>query len=63
MKYSHIGGGVEDEMIDVIEMTIEECQAFTSRTVIHSPGSVLIAYYWFIHHKAQHCGNILKKQL
>ncbi|KAJ0173836.1 hypothetical protein K1T71_010985 [Dendrolimus kikuchii] len=47
------GGGVEDEIIDVVEMTIPEIEKYVSSPgPIPSPPSCLFALMWFLHYKA-----------
>lgn len=50
MKVS-AGGGVEDEIIDVIEMTVDEFKKYCYQDAIKSPGSVLVALHWFLLNK------------
>lgn len=52
MKVSQ-GGGVGDEIIDVIEMTIPEVQKYMEQDKIPSPPSFLFGIYWFLFHKAK----------
>ncbi|CAK1553323.1 unnamed protein product [Leptosia nina] len=48
------GGGVDDEIIDVVEKTIPEIEALvTSQGPINSPPSCLFALMWFLHYKAE----------
>lgn len=47
------GGGVEDENIEVIEMTIPEIKKYISQNSILSPGSFLFGIYWFLYNKAK----------
>lgn len=50
---SHAGGGIEDEIIEVIEFTIEETKKiFTQKGVINSPPSSLMGILWFMANKA-----------
>ncbi|XP_038206746.1 uridine diphosphate glucose pyrophosphatase NUDT14-like [Zerene cesonia] len=47
------GGGVDDEIIEVIEKTIPEIEEMvTSPGPISSPPSCLFALMWFLHYKA-----------
>lgn len=47
------GGGVDDELIEVVEKTIPEIEAMvTSKGPIASPPSCLFALMWFLHYKA-----------
>lgn len=45
------GGGVGDEIIDVVEMTIPQVRNFVTKEIIPSPGSLLTGFYWFIINK------------
>ncbi|XP_060520110.1 uridine diphosphate glucose pyrophosphatase NUDT14-like [Cylas formicarius] len=54
MKVSS-GGGVEDEIIEVVEYTIDEIKKYvTQKDVINSPPSFLFGIYWFLLNKAEH---------
>ncbi|CAG9105708.1 hypothetical protein JYU34_018948 [Plutella xylostella] len=47
------GGGVDDEIIDVVEKTIPEIEEMLkSQETLASPPSCLFALMWFLHHKA-----------
>lgn len=47
------GGGVDDEIIEVIEKTIPEIEEMVnSPGPIASPPSCLFALMWFLHYKA-----------
>ncbi|XP_050311692.1 uridine diphosphate glucose pyrophosphatase NUDT14-like [Anthonomus grandis grandis] len=47
------GGGTDDELIEVVEMTIEEIKKYvTQKEVINSPPSFMYAIYWFLLNKA-----------
>lgn len=47
------GGGVDDEIIEVIEKTIPEVEEMLrSQDILSSPPSCLFALMWFIHNKA-----------
>lgn len=47
------GGGVDDEIIDVIEMSIPEVEKMLeSSGPLSSPPSCLFALMWFLRHKA-----------
>lgn len=51
MKVSH-GGGTDDELIDVVEMTVPEVKDYvTQRNVVNSPPSFLFGIYWFLLNK------------
>lgn len=47
------GGGVDDEIIEVVEKTIPEIEnMFTSETPLNSPPTCLFALLWFLRYKA-----------
>lgn len=46
------GGGVDDEIIDIVEMTVPEIKEYVQQDHILSPGSFLFGIYWFLHNKA-----------
>ncbi|KAJ8914383.1 hypothetical protein NQ315_017473 [Exocentrus adspersus] len=50
MKIS-TGGGVEDEIIEVVEMTIDEVKKYIDQDYIKSPPSFLFGIYWFLCNK------------
>lgn len=50
MKVSS-GGGVEDELIDVIEMSVDEVKKFFNEEIIPGPGSMITGFYWFLLNK------------
>ncbi|XP_049875214.1 uridine diphosphate glucose pyrophosphatase NUDT14-like [Pectinophora gossypiella] len=50
------GGGVSDEMIDVVEMSIEEAEKLLSAPSVQpspSPPGFFFALTWFLYHKAK----------
>lgn len=47
------GGGVEDESIEVVEMTIPEMRKYISGQNIMSPPSFLFGIHWFLVNKAK----------
>ncbi|XP_045480655.1 uridine diphosphate glucose pyrophosphatase NUDT14-like [Harmonia axyridis] len=47
------GGGVDDEFIEIVEMTIPEIRKYISGTNIMSPPSFLFGIYWFLVNKAK----------
>lgn len=49
------GGGIEDEIIDVIEMTIPEVEALIQQTHIPCPASFLFGIQWFFNKKLKGC--------
>ncbi|CAH1957025.1 unnamed protein product [Acanthoscelides obtectus] len=52
MKVSS-GGGVDDEIIDVIDMSIDDIKKYISGENIKSPPSFLFGIYWFLYHKVK----------
>lgn len=52
MKVS-AGGGVHDEIIDVIEMTVPDLRKYVSSNHILSPPSFLYGIYWFLNTKSK----------
>lgn len=49
------GGGVEDEIIDVVELTIDECRDMLKPGAINnSPPSCLFGLSWFLANKLPH---------
>ncbi|KAJ3659251.1 hypothetical protein Zmor_010952 [Zophobas morio] len=52
MKVSQ-GGGVGDEIIDVVEMTLPEVKKYIEQDKIPSPPSFLFAIYWFFVNKTK----------
>ncbi|EFA01723.1 uridine diphosphate glucose pyrophosphatase NUDT14 [Tribolium castaneum] len=52
MKVSQ-GGGVGDEIIDVVEMTVPEVKKYITQDKIPSPPSFLFAVYWFLLNKVK----------
>ncbi|ENN79735.1 uridine diphosphate glucose pyrophosphatase NUDT14 [Dendroctonus ponderosae] len=47
------GGGTDDELIDVVEMTVAEVKDYvTQRDVVNSPPSFLFGIYWFLLNKS-----------
>jgi UDP-sugar diphosphatase len=52
-KVSGGGGGVEDEIIEVVEMTIDEAKEIMKQGSEHtSPPAFLFGILWFLTHKA-----------
>ncbi|XP_044254423.1 uridine diphosphate glucose pyrophosphatase NUDT14-like [Tribolium madens] len=47
------GGGVGDEIIDVVEMTVPEVKKYVAQDKIPSPPSFLFAVYWFLLNKVK----------
>ncbi|RZC37098.1 NUDIX domain containing protein [Asbolus verrucosus] len=52
MKVSQ-GGGVGDEIIEVVEMTVPEVQKYVEQDKVPSPPSFLFAVYWFLYNKVK----------
>lgn len=52
MKVSE-GGGVDDESIEVVEMTVSEVLNYISKKDMVSPPSFLFGIYWFVHNKVK----------
>lgn len=52
MKVSN-GGGVDDEIIDIVEMTVDEIRKYICQDKIKSPPSFLFCIYWFLYHKVK----------
>ncbi|XP_013193719.1 uridine diphosphate glucose pyrophosphatase NUDT14 [Amyelois transitella] len=47
------GGGVDEELIEIVEMNINEVEEYVSSPgPLTSPPSCLFAVMWFLHHKA-----------
>ncbi|XP_066148005.1 uridine diphosphate glucose pyrophosphatase NUDT14-like [Euwallacea fornicatus] len=47
------GGGTEDELIEVVEMTLDEVKKYVTQTaIVNSPPSFLFGIYWFLLHKS-----------
>lgn len=47
------GGGVDDEIIEIVEMTIDEIKKYISQSNIKSPPSFLFGIYWFLLNKVK----------
>ncbi|CAH1371197.1 unnamed protein product [Tenebrio molitor] len=47
------GGGVGDEIIDVVEMTVPEVKEYVRQDKLPSPPSFLFAIYWFLLNKVK----------
>lgn len=46
------GGGTDDELIEVVEMTVEDVKKYvTQKGVVNSPPSFLFGIYWFLLNK------------
>lgn len=47
------GGGVDDEIIDVVELTMDECKKMVAQgSVNNAPPSCLLGICWFLANKA-----------
>lgn len=47
-----IGGGVDDEIIDVVELTIDECRQMVAQGAVNNaPPSCLLGICWFLANK------------
>ncbi|KAL3266765.1 hypothetical protein HHI36_010925 [Cryptolaemus montrouzieri] len=47
------GGGVDDEFIEIVEMTVPEVRKYVAGKNIKSPPSFMFAMYWFLVNKAK----------
>lgn len=47
------GGGVDDEIIEVVEMSIDEMKKYITGDNIKSPPSFMFAMYWFLNRKRE----------
>ncbi|CAG9839726.1 unnamed protein product [Diabrotica balteata] len=45
------GGGVDDEIIEVVEMSVEEMKKYVTQNYIKSPPSFMFCMYWFLYNK------------
>lgn len=52
MKVSQ-GGGVDDEIIEVVEMTVPNIKKYVSQNHVLSPPSFLFNIHWFLHNKVR----------
>lgn len=50
MKISD-GGGIEDEFIEVIEMSVPDIQEYIAKDDVLSPASFMFGIYWFLKNK------------
>lgn len=47
------GGGTDEELIEVVEMTVDEVKKYvTQNDIVNSPPSFLFSFYWFLLNKA-----------
>lgn len=56
MKVSD-GGGVDDEIIEVVEMKVNEVLEYISKDNVKSPVNVLFGIYWFLMNKYKGCAT------
>lgn len=47
------GGGVDDEVIEVAEMTVEDMKKYLSQDHVLSPPSFMYCMYWFLYNKVK----------
>lgn len=47
----HQGGGIDDEIIEVVEMSAEEMKKYVENDDLCSPSNVLFGFYWFLENK------------
>lgn len=47
------GGGVDEEMIDIVEMTVDEAREYVEQEHVRSPPSFMFCVYWFLCNKAK----------
>ncbi|XP_044729144.1 uridine diphosphate glucose pyrophosphatase NUDT14-like [Chrysoperla carnea] len=55
MKVSE-GGGVDDELIEVVELSVDELKAYIHSDEINSPPGFLFGVHWFLLNKPQYAG-------
>lgn len=46
-----VGGGVDEEMIDIVEMSVDDVKAYISQEHVRSPPSFMFCIYWFLYNK------------
>lgn len=47
------GGGIDDEIIDVVEMSMDECKKMVAQGAVNnSPPSCLLGISWFLANRA-----------
>lgn len=50
------GGGVDDELIDVIELSLDEARAMVSAGATNNaPPSCLLGIFWFLENRSGQC--------
>lgn len=47
------GGGIDDEMIDVVEMSVPEIEKYVTQNEVRSPPSFMYCIYWFLYNKVK----------
>lgn len=47
----HAGGGVDDEIIEVVEAPVREVVDYANQSVVNSPANFLYGLYWFLYNK------------
>lgn len=46
-----VGGGVDEEMIDIVEMSVDDLKKYISQEHVRSPPSFMFCVYWFLYNK------------
>lgn len=49
----HVGGGVDDEVIETVEMSVEDVKKYITEGHVRSPPNFMFSMYWFLHNKAK----------
>ncbi|EFA04948.1 uridine diphosphate glucose pyrophosphatase NUDT14 [Tribolium castaneum] len=52
------GGGVDDEIIDVVEMPVEEVLEYAQQGYVNSPMNFMFGLQWFLYHKYKRLGPV-----
>lgn len=47
----NVGGGVDEEMIDIVEMSVEDMKKYINQEHVRSPPSFMFCMYWFLYNK------------
>lgn len=47
----NVGGGVDEEMIDTVEMSVDDIKAYINQEHVRSPPSFMFCIYWFLYNK------------
>lgn len=50
-----LGGGIDDEIIDVVYLSIPELKSYVQSPDIASPSECLHGIYWFLFNKSEYC--------